>query len=591
MDSKDTFVTLRPEGRRLRARLGTPLAEAIGAAGIPLDVSCSRRGLCGRCAVRVVSGRLEPPDEEEAAGLRRRGYPADYRLACRVAVQGPLTIEIPAGSLLRDVSVLDRGSAATVALAPAVRRFPCRVERPTLGAPDAWLDRLAAVLGRRDVPADAALLRELPAALHAAGGEVTVTIYRDREILDVSPGDAGDRCLGVAVDIGTSTVVLDLVDLSTGETLSRAAAINAQASYGADVVSRLTYAFHDTDRLSKLQAAIVDLLNDMIRETAAEAGAAPEDVFEVVAAGNTAMSHFLLGVPVDGLAMAPFHGVFSSLPPLRASEAGLAVHPSGRLWLAPNIRSFVGGDISAGLSAADVSRRGGNILFLDLGTNGEIVLKKGNRFLATSTAAGPAFEGMSVSCGMLAVSGAVARVEWNDGFELSALGDKPAAGLCGTGLIDALAVALEHGLLRPDGRIASGEDALRLAPGIALTQADVRELQLAVAAVRSGVRLMLAAGGLPLSKVDRVLVAGAFGNELDVRNGMAIGLLPTVPVERCEFLGNSSLAGARKLLLSAPERAALERLAGRVRHVSLASEPGFQDVFVQSMAFRPYTGE
>lgn len=591
METKEIAVTLRPEGRRVPAREGDSLAGALIEAGVPLDLACGGKGLCGRCAIRIVGGEPPPPDETEAERLRRTASPADHRLACRIRVRDGLTLEIPESSLIRRAAILETGLETRVPVEPAVRSFRCRVERPPLEAPDAWLEALEAALKRKRLGIETRLLRRLPQALTAAGGEATATLYEDRELLDLVPGDAADSVLGAAADIGTSTVVVELLDLVSGRRLGRAAALNAQAAFGADIVSRLTYAYQNPDHLRRLHRALVDLLNDLLAELADTAGRRREEVMEVVAAGNTAMSHFLLGVPVDGLAVAPFHGVFGALPALAAADAGLALHPSARLYLAPNIRSFVGGDIAAGLGAAELEQAGENVLFLDLGTNGEIVLKTGSRFLTTSTAAGPAFEGMSISCGMLAVAGAVDRVEWRDGFRLRTIGGGPARGLCGTGLIDAAAVALSRGLLTPGGRISAPGRSIELAPGLALTQADVRELQLAIAAVRSGVRMMLRAAGLKLDRLDRVLIAGAFGNDLDIASARALGVLPDLPGDRIAFLGNTALAGARKLLLNAPARRACERLAARIRHLPLAGRPEFQDLFVRSLELGPYAGE
>jgi uncharacterized 2Fe-2S/4Fe-4S cluster protein (DUF4445 family) len=257
----------------------------------------------------------------------------------------------------------------------------------------------------------------------------------------------------------------------------------------------------------------------------------------------------------------------------------------------PNIRSFVGGDIAAGLAATEFAARPGNALFIDLGTNGEIVLKKGPRFLATSTAAGPAFEGMSISCGMLAVPGAVHKAEWRDGdFRLHTIGGGAARGLCGTGLIDVLAHALARGLVGKDGRIAGPEKKLRLSERLSLGQQDIREVQLAAAAFKTGVRMMLDEFGLGLGDLDAVFVAGAFGSALDIPNSRALGLLPGVPEEKILFVGNASLAGARKLLLSDPARTAVEALVSSVDHVSLAARPEFQDLFVRALELGPDQG-
>jgi uncharacterized 2Fe-2S/4Fe-4S cluster protein (DUF4445 family) len=295
-------------------------------------------------------------------------------------------------------------------------------------------------------------------------------------------------------------------------------------------------------------------------------------------------------VAVDSLALAPFHAVFSNLQALPAAEIGFTLHPHARVYIVPNIKSFVGGDITAGLVASDMATKAGHELFIDLGTNGEIVLKKGREFVATSTAAGPAFEGMNVSCGMLAVAGAIHRAEWVEGFKFLTVDDLPPQGVCGTGLVDILAIALARGILGRDGRIAGHEKKIRLTDRLALTQQDVRDIQLAVAAVRTGVRLILRECRVSLADLDRILVAGAFGSSLDIGNGQALGLLPDVPERKIAFVGNASLAGARRLLLSRPDRAAAESLAARISHVSLATRPDFQDEFVRALEFKAYSG-
>jgi len=311
-------------------------------------------------------------------------------------------------------------------------------------------------------------------------------------------------------------------------------------------------------------------------------------IYDAVVAGNTAMNHILCGVAVDSLALAPFHAVFSALPPLPAAEIGFALHPQARVYVSPNIKSFVGGDITAGLVAADLAAKPGTGLFIDLGTNGEIILKRNSEFVATSTAAGPAFEGMNISCGMLAVPGAIYRAEWDNGFKVRTIDDLPPQGVCGTGLIDILAGAVTSGLLGRDGRIAGPDKRIRLTERLSLTQQDVRDVQLAVAAVRSGVRLMLREFRLGAAELDRILVAGAFGSSLDLSNAVALGLLPDVPLEKIAFIGNASLAGARLLLVSRPARAVAETLASKVSHVSLATRPDFQDEFVRALEFDRY---
>lgn len=583
-------LEILPDGIKVRVRAGEPLADALLRAGIPVSLYCHKRAICGKCAVRIRSGLLPLLEAPEKAVLEKRGLSPDHRLACRFAVRGDLVVEVIPESRLGRITVLEAGLSVPVALDPQVKKLAVVLEKPPLSAPAAVSESLESLLGTPGLSLPLHALKAYESLDAGSPRTVTAVLYGESEALDLEPGDTSGQAFGLAIDIGTSTVVMELVDLVTGTCAGRVSALNSQASYGADVVSRISFAFQEPDNLKRLRKSIIHLLNELAGELTQTSGVPRNRVYEAVIAGNTAMNHFLCGVSVDSLALSPFHAVFSALPPFPAQEIGLELHPAARVFVVPNIKSFVGGDITSGLAACALAEKTGNVLFIDIGTNGEIILKKGPQFIATSTAAGPAFEGMSISCGMLAVEGAVARVEWRDGFRLQTLGSGPPHGLCGTGLIDVLALSLDRGLVRRDGKISGREKRLRLGDKLHLTQNDIRELQLAAAAIKTGVRLMLREFEVPLKTLDAVYVAGAFGNSLDIRNAKALGLLPGIPEKKITFVGNSSLAGARKLLLSAPERIAAESLARSITHVSLATRPDFQDEFVRCLEFGPLPG-
>ncbi len=564
---------------------GDLLADALRAAGIPMSQYCGGRGLCGKCLVEIVRGEVSPPSETEAGFLRgKRAVPA-FRLACLTRVRGDLAVKVPGASLLKAVAVLDSGPEVPLRPDPAVRKLSFDVPAPGLSDPVSAVEAIEKRLGKR-LRYSAGPAARAAVVVGRDGGRVTATLLDGDELLDVESGNTSGRCFGVAVDVGTSTIAVELVDLVSGRRLGRAAAVNAQTPYGADVVSRITYAEAAPGNLERLADLVRRQIDGMIAGLARERAVAPGHIYEIVAAGNTAMNHIFIGVPVTTLAAAPYHAAFAKAPSVRAADLGFSTNPRCRVHVAPNLKSFVGGDIAAGTSALDLAARPGNILFIDLGTNGEIVLKKGTRLTTTSTAAGPAFEGMTISCGMLAFAGAIDAARWESGLAVRTIGGAPALGVCGTGLVDILAVGLRHGLVSADGRIRAASRSIPVADGISLTQQDVRHLQLAVAAIRTGVLLMLAEARISAADLDGVFVAGAFGASLNVRNAMSIGLLPTVPVRRVAFVGNASLAGARKLLLSRPDRERTEAFARRVRHVSLASCPGFQKEFVKALKVR-----
>jgi uncharacterized 2Fe-2S/4Fe-4S cluster protein (DUF4445 family) len=585
------FLEVMPDGVKVRAKAGELLADVLIRAGVPLSLYCHKRGVCGKCAVRIRSGLLPLLEEAERSILEKRGLSPDHRLACRFSVRGDMAVEILPSSRLGKVTVTEGGLSTPLDLDPQVKKFSVTLEKPPLSAPASVAEMLEAALGGPDaLSLPLAALKSLESLDASLPQTLTAVLYGDHEALDIEPDDSSARAFGLAVDIGTSTVMAELLDLVKGTVLARVSALNSQASYGADVVSRITFAFQNPDNLRRLRKSVVHLLNELVGTLADKAGVSRRDIYEAVVAGNTAMNHFFCGLTTDSLALSPFHAVFSSLPPFPSAEIGLELHPAAKVYVVPNVKSFVGGDITAGLVAAGLSAKRGLALFIDIGTNGEIVLKKGRDFVATSTAAGPAFEGMSISCGMLAVDGAVHRAEWRDGLKLETIGGGPPQGVCGTGLIDVLAVSLVRGDIRRDGKISGREKKLRLGDKLSLSQNDIREVQLAAAAIKTGVRLMLKEFDVPLRSLDAVYVAGAFGNSLNIRNAQTLGLLPAVPEKKILFIGNSSLAGARRLLLSAPDRATAESLARSIAHISLATRPDFQEEFVRGLEFGTFEG-
>ena len=582
-------LTLEPSALTVEAPSGKLLSDILKDAGIPISLYCGGRGLCGKCLVEIKTGPLPPPNAEEKEILDPNDISSKLRLACRYRVAGDLTIRLPEASLIPSMPVLIQGIRRTLALDPAVKKIPVSLPRPDLALPRSLLDLLADKFPKMDVSPGLAGLRRLPALQEGRGRVFTAVVYDDREILAFEPGHASDRAYGIAVDLGTTTVVVELIDLSTGTSIGTSAGLNGQFKYGADVVSRISAAYLDPNKLEELRAAVLESLNGLIRGLLARNGIAEECVVEAVVAGNTAMNHLFLGLPVGTLALSPYYAVFSVLAAIPSSDTGLAMNSSGRVYVSPNIKSFVGGDISAGLVAVDLESRPGNFLFIDLGTNGEIVLKKGRAFTATSTAAGPAFEGMSIGCGMLALPGAVYKAELTDRFRLRTIGDEPARGICGTGLIDVVAASLRNGRMSPSGRIQDPSKKISVTRDLALSQKDVREIQLACAAVKTGIRTLLKNNRLTTADLDGVYVAGAFGNYLNIRNATAIGLLPRVERKKIFFIGNSSLAGAKALLVSRAERRRCERLVGRVRHLSLARDPDFQNTYVAALEFKAWS--
>lgn len=578
-------VNIRSHNRIVYAEKGELLANKILESGIDISLYCQKRGLCGKCFVEIIEGPLPPLDDQEKVLLAQRGLPDHFRLACRYKITGPLVISIPEESLFQEAFILKTGLRQPVRIDPPVKKFHLELKRPHIGHPCSVLEIIETLLQKKELKVDLSLLKNMPQILERCDYKVTVGLYEDEELLAVEPGDTTASCFGLAVDIGTTTLVVELVDLNTGKSLDTGTDNNSQTKYGADIISRISYAYEDPKKLDILRDTTVRTLSSMISRLLAKNRIRPSCVYEIAFAGNTAMTHFLLGIPVKSLAVMPFHAAFSRVPVLSARELGFKLHENAKAYLAPNIRSFVGGDISSGLLATSIVKRKGNHLFIDLGTNGEIVLKTGNKYLATSTAAGPAFEGMNISAGMLAVEGAIYKAENKDGLLLSTIGGRPPRGICGTGLIDLVALFLRDGQISPGGKIADDNKTIKVTDGIFITQKDIREVQLATAAIKTGIRMILQKNKLAKEQLDSILIGGAFGSYLNIPNSITLGLLPNIAENKIVFVGNSALAGAKALLLSQEARRNIEALIKRVSYISLATDPQFQDLFIDALEF------
>ncbi len=465
------------------------------------------------------------------------------------------------------------------------------------------------------------LVRQLPDRLRQCGFRGTAVLADDR-LLDFEPGDTADQLYGAAVDIGTTTLAAALIHLPTGRQLAVQADLNPQTAFGDDVISRISYAQQSTAHLEELRSAVVSAINRLIGQLADQAGIRREQIYYISLVGNTTMQHLACGITPQYLGQVPFTPAAGGSLVGPAAGLGLDIHPAGLVYVAPVIGGYVGGDIVAGMVAVGLAQQDRPTLFLDIGTNGEIVLAAGSGLYAAATAAGPAFEGARISYGMRAAAGAIERIYFNGQWHIRTIGGARPRGICGSALIDLAAELLRLGGIRPDGRlvanavgapegklaqpgqtptsladrwtVANGEPAFVICPAeqagtgqpILLLQRDVRQLQLATGAIRAGIRLLLRRAGIRPLDVKAVWLAGGFGNYIRRRNAQRIGLLPPeLPVERIRFLGNTALAGARLLTLSRQAQAEAERLARSAQHIDLAAEPDFAAVFAESMIF------
>jgi len=615
-------VLFQPDGRTVDVDEGHTVIDAARKAGIHLNSPCGGTGVCGNCKVLITDGDDIPVTESDREHFREHELEEGYRLACQLRVTSDLTVLIPDETRLSDQKILETGAERTVTPDPMLTKTHLELTPPELPDQRADADRVGSAIpspgGRFRFPLH--VIRSLPKLLRKKEFNVTAVVF-DGELICIEPGDTTDTCFGIAVDIGTTTVVGTLVELRTGEVKGVAGRTNPQVAYGDDVVSRIDYAGTEKDGLTLLHGKIVGCLNEIVRDLAAAAHIRKTDVYEVVAVGNTTMMHLLLGIDPFAIAQAPYVAAYRNGRSVAATDVGLRIHRCGRLTVLPNIAGFVGADTVGVVLATEMHQDDKLRLVVDIGTNGEIVLGTGEGLIASSTAAGPAFEGARIKFGMRAAAGAIESVDLNDDVTLGLIeGDKVSprgsaqgvVGICGTGLIDTVAELLRVGIIDETGRILNAADVPSLPDALArrvcagengndfilapaeacqsgeavyLTQRDVREVQLAKGAIFAGIQLMKKELDVTDDDIAEVLLAGAFGNYIRPERALRIGLLPNVPVEKIRFVGNAASTGAKISLINRTCRSEADDISSRVRYVELAGRSDFQMEFSAAMMF------
>ncbi|MCX7804705.1 MAG: ASKHA domain-containing protein [Planctomycetota bacterium] len=618
--------------RSVTAETGTDLLSAAVAAGIPIASHCGGEGLCGRCRVRIVSGRFGfdgegvLPPEDRGSGVH---------LACRSRIGSDAVVEVMPESLLAEENILTGGAGGLrramgepgdvslcadldemtkFPLDPLARKVHLKLPRPTLDDPvcdEHRVERaLKAALRVPRARLTMADIRRLGRFLRDADFDITATVcVRDgvAEVRRIEAGDTSARHYGLAVDVGTTTVVVQVVDMASGRSLAAKAAANAQRRYGEDVITRIQHA-GKPGGLDELADAVLGTIRHLALAATSEAGVSLEDVSVVVCAGNPTMTHLLLRIDPTFLRREPYAAVTNSPPILFAHEVGLGLHPRARVACVPGISAYVGGDVVGGVVATGMAESPDLSLLIDLGTNGEIALGNREWLVACSASAGPAFEGCGVTCGMRATAGAVQRVAL-DGrgrvLSVETIGNAAPAGICGSGYIDLLGELLRTGVIDRAGNFVRGHPAVRgpeddprfvvadardAAGGrdIVISQTDIKTLINSKAAIFAGASVLMSRMGVSRADLKHVYLAGGFGSTLDVGKAVAIGMLPDVPLDRIHFVGNSSLGGAKKALLSERAWRLAHEVAGRMTYFELSTDNRFMEEFVASM-FLPHT--
>ena len=616
-------VHFLPDDRTADVEPGETVLAAAQKAGIYISSLCGGDGICGKCRVILRSGKVQ---SRPTTLLDRDEIRENYILACQTTVQGHLEVEIPPETRLEEGKILGDEDAERFGqlsliegegfpYAPLVRKYHLQLEPPTMDSPLGGHERLYQAIKTHEPDASLqtgfGVLRHLHRVLTDSGFEVTATVGRrgaTTEVVQVDAGDTTGDSFGLAVDIGTTTLVVQLIDLNSGKIVDSEAKYNSQMKYGEDYIRRIMYS-EEHNALAEMQRLLVDDLNELIELLVRRNDIHLHDILCTVCAGNTAMTHFLIGLDPSGIRREPYIPVANFVPPLRAAQVGLRINPRGLLYTLPNVAAYVGADITAGAVAIRLDEQEDLCLFIDVGTNGEVVLGNKDWMVCCSASAGPAFEGVGVEYGMRAARGAIERVRIgpNCDVEVKTIGDRQPRGICGSGLLDLLAEMYRCGVLSRAGKFqgACGDGQIREKNGelqfvvvprersavdddIVLTQADVNNLIRSKAAIYAAIAVLVQSVDVDMADIQHIYLAGGFGNYLDVPNAITLGMLPDVPHDRVHFVGNTSIAGARAALLSEEALGRIEDVARMMTYVDLMSNAKYMDEFVKAN-FIPHT--
>lgn len=623
-------IVFQPSGRSGRVAEGTTVLDAARQLGVGIEAICGGRETCNKCLVRIEDGsfprhnihsspaHVTPPGEREQAYRQKRAVPEQMRFACSARLLGDVLVTVPEESQAQKQVVLKAASDRIITVNPVIRLYYVELETPRSGDP-AGREQVLAELESRfnlsNVEFDYPALRQLSDTWRRAGRGLTLTVWNDRLVIRVQPG-YHEQPVGLAVDVGSTTMAAYLCDLRTGELLATASAMNPQVTYGDDIMSRVSYANERPEGREQLHRAVIDALNELAQAAAGQAGLSAEDIVDMTLVGNTVMHHLVLNLNPKPLGEMPFIPIVEGPVDTRAAELGLGLNPGARLHVLPVEAGFVGADNVGVILAEEPHRQEDQVLIIDVGTNGELLVGNRQRLLCTSSPTGPALEGAQITHGMRAAQGAIERVRidpatlevrfkvigqkrWSDEMKPKRI---QARGICGSGIIEAVAEMFVAGILEPSGRfdkkvqsarhtrvhniaafiIATADQTYSGAP-IVVSQADVRAIQLAKAALYVGAQFLMRELGI--QAVDRIVLAGAFGSVIDPQHAMILGMIPDCDLARVIAAGNAAGDGARIALLDKTRRAEAAQVARWVQHIDLPLANQFQELFMAALAF------
>ena len=603
---KNLQVSFLPSGKKVTFQKAISLREAIIKAKIDFSFPCGGNGLCGKCKVKV-KGNTNPPSLKEKETIPE-WLEKGYRLACQTILYGNAEVEIPVSSLISTLRILTEGSEEKFKVEPFVQKIYLSLPPPTLKDQISDVARIKRELRKKgfdQLKIDLRLIKKVPFILRNSQFKTTV-VLNNKEIISLEEGDTRGKNFGLAFDVGTTTVVGSLIDLDTGNRIATKAILNPQTIYGDDVISRVSYLQNNSKGLLNLQRKIVGGINEIVDYLVNSTGVKRKNIYEITLVGNTVMQHLLSGVNPLNLALYPYVPVTQDPINLKSYRLGIKINPLANIYVFPNIAAFVGGDTVGVILATEMHKINNKTkLAIDIGTNGEIVLSHEGKLVAASTAAGPAFEGSRISHGMWAQDGAIEKVRLKDGeVIIDVIGGGRPTGICGSGLIDSISEFYKEGIIDRSGRIKPVKEQSRLwrnrivedeeggrfilwedgeKSSIFISQKDIREFQLAKAAIYTGIKILLDKLEVKRENVEEVLIAGAFGNYINLESAYNVGLLPKFPNSKVKNVGNAAILGAIKALISRKSRQEAEEIPHLVHYVELAATTNFQDVLTDSI--------
>ncbi len=576
--------------------IGQNLLQILHDKNVFIENPCNGKGSCGKCKVRITKGDLPEISEQEKKFLSENEIKGGIRISCLVYPEEDLEIEILHKE--RKHKILTTGYMPEFNLSPSISKRLFEIEKPTLENQISFEDAVLKNCLAEELDFD--ILKEV----EPFEGQATAVFCKDR-LIAVEKGDTLDSIYGIAVDIGTTTVAADLVDMRDGKLIASGSDINPQKKFGLDVLTRITYALENENvSVKNLQNEIVGLINEMISDMCSRANIEKERIYEICVAANTTMLHFLLGIKSNSIGKSPYAPVFIRSKYIKAASIGIKINAQAKLYALPGVSSYIGADIVAGVYVAKLHESKDNVLFIDIGTNGEIVLSNKGRLISCSCAAGPALEGMNISCGMRAATGAVEDIIIDeDEIKLFIIGDETPIGICGSGILSALRELLKTGIVKKDGsfvkkeklteddyrqkyiRLSGKKREFVIEDKLYITQGDIRQIQLAKGAILSGFYALLNKSGISMQELNKVVIAGQFGSHLSVESLTGTGILPKEVEDKITYIGNSSKTGAYMALMSDEVKKDLENLARTIDYMELGASDGYERLFANCLMF------